>query len=118
MATVNAVTDFIRRWPDQIITVTWSGLANSDDGNKIEFPVYVDRSIQVVGTFGAGGTVALQGSNDGVTWATLNDPQGNPLAIDTSKIESIQELARYMRPLVTAGDGTTSLTVYLIMRRA
>jgi hypothetical protein len=55
--------------------------------------------------------VRLEGSNDGTNYAALTDPQGNALDITTAKVEQIMELTRYIRPRVTAGDGTTSLTV-------
>lgn len=97
--------------------VTWSALANGDDGSAIELFGSSDRSIQVTGTFGAGGSVRLQGSNDGSNWAALTDPQGNDLNITSAKIEAITEITRYIRPLVTAGDGTTSLVVTVFARK-
>jgi hypothetical protein len=48
----------------------------------------------------------------------LTDPQGNDLNITTAKIEAISEATRFVRPVVTAGDGTTSLTVFLMFKRA
>jgi hypothetical protein len=117
MPTIVATVSDLPNKQDKAAEVRWGPMANGDDGNAVEMVEYADRSIQVIGTFGAGGSIALQGSNDGSNWTTLNDPQGLPLDISSSKIESIQELARFMRPLVTGGDGSTSLTVYLIIRR-
>lgn len=99
--------------------VVWSGLTNatSDDGSAVELFGSPDRSVQVTGTFGAGGSVRLQGSNDGSNWAALTDPQGNDLNITSAKIEAITEITRYIRPLVTAGDGTTSLVVTVFARK-
>lgn len=97
--------------------VTWTGLLNGDDGSPAQWCDYADRCVQVSGTFGTGGSVTVQGSNDGTTWATLVDPQGNNLTFTAAKIEQALELPRYVRPIVTAGDGTTSLTVTILMRR-
>lgn len=94
--------------------VQWTGLLNGDDGSPYKFTQWADRSIQVTGTFGAGGSVRWQGSNDGSTYAALTDPQGNDLNITAAKMEAVTELALWSRPLVTAGDGTTSLTVTLV----
>lgn len=94
--------------------ITFSG---TDVGAAIEMPGSADRTVQVTGTFGAGGSVRVEGSLDGVTYAILTDPQGNALDITTAKIETIMELVRYIRPRITAGDGTTSLTVQILMRR-
>jgi len=49
------------------------------------------------------------------TYATLNDPQGNPLSIGSEKIGSVLENVTAIRPRVSAGDGTTLLDVYLLM---
>ncbi len=96
--------------------VTWTGLLNGDEGAAADWVEYSDRCFQVTGTFGAGGSVTIQGSNDGTNWASLADPQGNALTFTSQKIEQALELPRYVRPTVTAGDGTTSLVVTLVMK--
>ena len=96
--------------------VYWPSMANGDVGQAIEMFKYTDRTIQVFGTFGAGGTVTAKGSLNNSNYATLADPNGNDLAITAAKIETVLEATRYFRPEVTAGDGTTSVTVYLQYR--
>lgn len=102
---------------DGVAIVEWTGLLNTDDGQPIELVQFSDRSIQVTGTFGAGGNLRIQGSLDGVNWAVLTDPQGNDLNITTAKIEAVAEMTTWIRPLVTAGDVSTNLTVRLVARR-
>lgn len=98
---------------------TWTPLTTTNtDGAPVEWLQWADRCVQVTGTFGTGGTVVLQGSNDGSTWATLNNAQGTAASFTAAGIRQIVELPRYCRPNVTAGDGTTSLTVSLVLRRA
>lgn len=105
------------QWDDGVQLVTWTGLLNGDDGAPIELPTHSDRSVQVVGTFGAGGSLSVEGSNDGTNYATLNTPASVALAITAAGIKAVLELPRYIRPRVTAGDGTTSLTAVLLVRR-
>ena len=107
----------------------WTGLLNGDDGAPLggataganyhrDHAVYGDRSVQITGTLGAGGTIVIEGSNDGgVTWATLNDAFGNALTLTALGIKQITECVGQIRPRVTAGDGTTNLNVYLWMRK-
>jgi hypothetical protein len=98
----------------------WTGataLANGDDGTAIELSGSADRSVQVFGTFGTGGNLKIEGSMDGSTWATLNDPASNALDIATAKIETVLELTRYIRPRVSAGDGSTSLSCFILFKR-
>lgn len=91
-------------------------LANSETGDSIEFVGAPDRSVQVSGTFGAGGTVVIEGSLDGTNYYTLTDPQGNALSVTAAKIEAITELVTRIRPRVTAGDGTTALAITILTR--
>lgn len=101
----------------QVTLFTWTGLLNGDDGSPIDWAVWPDRSVQFVGTFGTGGSIQLEGSNDGTNWAILNDLQGSTIVKTAAGLEGVAELTRYVRPRVTAGDGTTSLTAYLLVRR-
>jgi len=96
--------------------VTWTGLANGDDGTPLRMPAASDRSWQVGGTFGAGGTVLCEGSNEGSNYVTLTDPQGNAISKTAAAIEQIEELTVYVRPRVSAGDGTTSINVTMLVR--
>jgi len=95
----------------------WLGIVANDSGEAVEFSQYTDRSVQVSGAFGAGGTVIIEGSNDGgTTWATLTDPQGNPLTITSPKIELVSEAVAQVRPRVAGGDGTTLINVHMLLK--
>lgn len=100
------------------VIATWQAMQNGDDGQPIELANFADRSVQVVGTFGTGGSVRIEGSLDGIHYAPLTDPQGNALDIQAAKIEAISEVVRWIRPRVIAGDGTTSLTVTMLLKGA
>lgn len=101
----------------QVTVFTWTGLLNGDDGSPVDWAVWPDRSVQFIGTFGAGGSISLQGSNDGTNWVILNDLQGSVITKTSAGLEGIAEITRYVRPIVTAGDGTTNLTALLLVRR-
>lgn len=108
----------LTRFGEDCHLIQWTGLLNTDDGTPFEGPGSNDRSIQFTGTFGAGGTIILEGSNDGTNWFTLTDPQGNNISVTAARIEQISELTRFVRPRVTAGDGTTNLVATMLVRRA
>lgn len=99
------------------VLYTWTGLLNGDTGAAVEMPEYGDRTVQITGTFGVGGTLVLQGSNDGTNWFSLTDPQGNLISKTAAAGENVMETPRYTRPIVTAGDGSTSLVVTIFARR-
>lgn len=116
--------------------VTWGPMANGDVGapvgstiyaaNAVDTPApgggfmsgFADKTVQVVGTFGAGGSVALEGSNDGgVNWFALSNASAQTIAITSPALQEVIEAVIWLRPHVTAGDGTTSLTVTMFLRK-
>jgi hypothetical protein len=119
MATIPATITAPTAHGDTIHTVSWPTMtfSGTDVGSPIQMAGSNDRSIQVTGTFGAGGNLKIEGSNDGTNYYTLNDPSSTALDFTAAKIEQVLELTKYIRPRVTAGDGTTSLTVTMCMRR-
>lgn len=97
------------------LLASWAALANGDSGAPIDYLAFADRSVQIVGTFGVGGSVTIEGTNDGTNYVALTDPQGNAITKTAAAIEAVSEVPRSIRPRVTAGDGTTSLSVYLLL---
>ncbi len=100
-------------------TFTWSGLLNGDDGAPLLSPHLPDKCIQFTGTFGAGGSITFQGSNVAAPsvagdWFVLTDKQGNAITRTAAGAEQVAENPRWVRPIVTAGDGTTNLEARLV----
>lgn len=114
MAVIPAVVE--RHGIDWFV-ISWAALANGDTGEPVSFPAHSDRSVQLSGTLGATGACTIQGSNFSTspTWATLNDPNGNPLVMLALAVEQVLENTLQIRPNITAGDGTTSLTVKMLL---
>lgn len=127
MATIAHVITRIEDFKDDAHIITWGPLTftGTDVGTPIKMPGSADRSVQVLGTLGTGGSVRIQGSNvpspdvsaASTDFVVLTDPQGNALDLASLKIEQVMEVPLWIRPLVTAGDGATSLTVQLLVRR-
>jgi hypothetical protein len=88
-----------------------------DDGAPMSYPAWGMKTFQVTGTLGVAGAVTLEGSNDGATWATLTDKQGVALVVTTLSLKTTQDGPVFIRPRITAGDGTTNLTVSVAVRR-
>lgn len=106
----------IERFGASSVRVTWEGLGQGDEGEAVTYGVFTDRSVQVFGTFGAGGSVTMQGSNDNANFVALTDPRGNALSISSPRLEQIEDLSYSFKPVVNGGDGTTALTVVLFAR--
>lgn len=95
---------------------SWTTMLNGDTGSALDQSQYTDKSVQVSGTFGAGGNARLLGSNDGVNWCTLTDPQGAALDITVASIKFVAEATRYIKPQITAGTGDTNLTITILLK--
>lgn len=119
MATKTYTSTVVRPIGEHTVwTIAWASLANGDDGTPFAPGDFVDLSVQVVGTFGAGGTIVVEGSNDGVNYATLNNAQGSPISLTAAGLKQVVEACLWIRPRVTAGDGTTALVATLYARRS
>ena len=123
MATVPPVFTRVGR-PD-VRQVTWT-LANGDVGTPVDLSNYPDKSVDIGGNFGAGGSVTLRGNNatsspnpasSATVWAALTDPQANAITKTSKAIEEVLENTRWYSPEVTAGDGTTAITVSILARK-
>ena len=99
-----------------IVKYTWT-LANGESGDPVTAVNHSDRSVQVSGTFGAGGSVDLRGSLDGTNYAVLTDQNDNNLTITAAKIESVMQITEFFRPVCTAGDGTTAIKITLLAKK-
>jgi hypothetical protein len=94
-------------------TITWENFTAADDvGEHLITAHYSDKTVTVFGNFGSGGSMKMEGSNDGVNWFDMTDPQGNALTFTAAKMEMLQENPLYVRPKMTAG---TSVDIDVIL---
>jgi len=104
--------------------LTWV-LANGDSGQPFESGLMTDVTAQVYGTFGTGGSLSMQGSNDPrvvtdyaagtstAQWFPIEDNLGNAWTKTAAGGDIVLQSPRFLRPICTAGDGTTALTLIL-----
>ena len=111
MATTNGAVAISPDDDGSIVILSWAAVPNGNDGTPAEYSEYTIKSVQVNGTFGVAGSVSLEGSNDGVNWFTLTRPGATALTFTAAGLATVVEATKYIKPLVTAGDGTTALTV-------
>lgn len=100
---------------------TWTPLTTTNaDGNPINFASNGMGGVtfQVTGTWGVGGALVIEGSNDGTNYFTLTDQANAALTLSANALKTVRDTPMYIRPRVTAGDGTTSLTVVAAMQKA
>lgn len=112
------ITDISLTNDGSVKLLTWASHANGDDGEPVAFPDFADNCVQVTGTLGTGGTMLWEGSNDKSVWATLNNVQGSALSMTSLGVKQIAERPLWIRPRVSAGDGSTALVPTMLMRRS
>ena len=98
--------------------ITWTDLLNGDDGEPISFPGAGDFTVHAFGNFTGGGTVILEGTCTAAAsnFFNMKDAQGNNLSFTAADGELVSEVVTHIRPRVTAGGGSTNITVVLLMR--
>ena len=97
------------------LLMRWTELSSGQNGSWLTLPEQTRRAcIQVLGTFG--GTVTLQGSNDGgVTAFTLHQAHdGEDAAFTAAGGCELMELPEQIRPI--AGSGVADVDVYVRLR--
>lgn len=99
------------------LAAVWADMALGDVGNGLRHSGTGDRTVQVFGIFGAGGSVTVEGTLDGTHWAALADTEGNTLTFTGAGIKTILQNVLDIRPVVSTGDGTTSITTIINVRR-
>jgi hypothetical protein len=117
-----------------LIRVMWTGLLNGDTGAPLPWSEWSDRNVHfgcanylttTASVFGAAGNIIFEGSNDydpvtntTGTFSTLNDISNTALAtVTTVSLKQVVESPLWVRPRISAGDGTTNITVILCGRR-
>ena len=122
MATVTKSSDTVDKFGDHAVIFTWTPLTETNnDGEAVEMPGSADRSVQAYGTWGTGGNLLWEGTNEAdpataSNWATLNDPASSPLTGGADALSGVLELTRWIRPRVSAGTGV-SVTAHLLVKR-
>lgn len=86
---------------------TWDGETTAGNASIARYAPLVSlvcASVQVSGTIG-GATIVLQGSNDGVTYATLKDTAGNDISFTAAGYAEFSSAAAFVKPSISAGTG-------------
>ncbi len=104
------------------VEIRWANMANGDTGQPVALPQYPDKTVQVKGTFSTGGSVEMEGAPeaapDAGDWGGLHNPQGTLISFGVGSLENdpmvLAENTHVMRPVVSAGDASTDVTVVVI----
>jgi hypothetical protein len=113
MAVVNGKTNHRQH---SVLQSTWV-LGDADSGTLEQLSRYPNKSIQI-GTTGdvfGGATVLVEGSDDGVTFTTIKDIQGNSVSTLTATRYDVTDIPYHIRPRSSGGSGT-SVTVIITSR--
>ena len=98
-----------------VMAFEYAGILNAENGNPIQGAKWPTKSVHVSGTLGVGGSVSIQGSNDGTNWVILRDSLGVALTFTAVPgLRDVLENTQHMRAVVTAGDGTTNFKVRIV----
>lgn len=97
---------------------SWNGLTIADpDGQPLSSAFTGDRTVQVQGTFGSGGTLVIEGTLDNQNWYVLKDLSNSSLSFTSAGLRGVLENVVSIRPRVVGGNGTTDINVILSIRK-
>jgi hypothetical protein len=117
MATIAPIVTDISGNGD-VMLFEWTLTTANHTGDSIPFSQWADRSVVVTSAAYGGSTTALEGSNDGVTYVGLADPQGTAIAKTADAVEAVLELTQYARPRLSTVGSAATVKVTLLCRRA
>mgnify|MGYP001265811244 CR=1 FL=1 len=86
---------------------TWTGETTAGNASIQRYAPMVSlstASVQVSGTIG-GATIVLQGSNDGVTYATLKNTAGSDISFTSAGYFEFSSAAAFIKPSISGGTG-------------
>jgi hypothetical protein len=117
----------------QKIETKWAGhpallyrwtVANGDTGAPVRIPAHADITVQARGTMGVGGSVTMEGTMDdaltpaGGSYGSLHKTDlTNATFTVTGSLLQVLEHPLQIRPNCTAGDGTTSIIIDILVVR-
>lgn len=93
-----------------IAKVVWTDLTDADTALAERLPHMAEKSVQVDVTAGTP-TCLIEGSNDNTTFTTLHDPSNAVLSFSADGLEEILENPEDIRPRISAGTGTVTVTI-------
>lgn len=123
MADTAPIVKNVGKLDGSVQSVAWLLTTSTLTGSPVSAIEFAERTVQISGTFGALATLTMQGSNDDdppSTWFPLTDKSNTAIAATSAGGnigKSITETTRWIRPILSGGDGTTTLRVALIAYR-
>lgn len=103
-----------------VVIATWTPVTENDTCLPVVLPRHTDRSVQAYGTFGAGGNVQIQGSNDigsSPNFIALTDAGGTAIGLGSAGISEVLPATYQYRGAVSAGT-SVSVTIKLFARKS
>lgn len=94
----------------------WTDYSTADTSTpiKVQNMQGLAGSVQITGTFG-GATIALQVSNDGTNFVTLNDNIGAPITFTSAGMREFSTAALFIKP-TSSGGTADNVTVTIVLR--
>lgn len=117
---IRAFSEVDHGWDTEVTKVyEWTGLLNTDTGAPVRVPLHADITVQLLGTLGAGGVATIEGTLETIAvptvYGVLQKPDSTNLTLTAiGMIRQTLEHPVQIRPNITAGDGSTNLTVRIV----
>ena len=110
--------------PKGVCVDKWANMASGDVGAVFESPHHTEKHVTVGGTYGTGGTIQMEVQDVADArltprYSVAKDSQGVAMTFAAADgnpaTKSMKPVTFQVRPNCAAGDGTTSLTVRMLV---
>ncbi len=98
--------------------VTWDNIALGDTCEPFKVVGYVDKSVDINGTFSGSGTISIQGANHPTVpvYSKLTDAFDTAIdAIAADEVKVVMQHTYWIKPVLASGDGSTDINVDMLL---
>lgn len=96
---------------------TWTLTTADHTGAAVDWCQWADRSVLFQSVAWGAATAVVEGSNDGIVFVGLADPQGTPIAKTANGIEAVLELTQWVQPRLSVVGAGATIVVSMVLRR-
>ncbi len=103
---------------EKVRTATWTAITTTTAESAFEMPANAETaSLALTGTFGTGGTIIMEVSNDGTNYVAGKDTGGTAISATAAAIFQVPVTFKHYRLKATAGTGYTLAGQLLVRKR-
>ncbi len=97
--------------------ISWIGIGQGDTCTPYKVAGYVDKSVDINGTFSGSGSIGMHGANHPTSpvYSALTDAFDTTIAVTSDEVKVIMQHTFLIKPVIASGDGSTDINVSMLL---